>query len=113
MKKLVRLTESDIHKIVRESVKRVLREASGSLDSGYSNQFMDNDGFYKDMGDDEIRNTKAYKIAYEMLDDYAYERGDEPMDEWETCHDIMEHTRIPQNIVWFAISDWKDANNVG
>ena len=135
-KKRIRLTEQDLHRIVKESVKRVLKETSDNLvtrayqkslrrgnekhypkfrdelDRRYSNQFMDNDGFYKDMEDDEIRNTEAYKIAYRMLDDYAYERGDEPMDEWQTCHDIMEYTRIPQNIVWFAISDWKDANNV-
>ena len=64
-----------------------------------------------DMEDDEIRNTEAYKIAYKTLNDYAIERDGEPMDEWETCHDIMEYTRIPQNIVWLAISDWQAANN--
>ena len=136
MKQTIKLTESDLHRIVKESVKREMKETSNNLvtrayqkslrrgnekhypkfrdelDRRYSNQFMDNNGFYKDMEDDEIRNTEAYKIAYNILDDYAYERGDEPMNDWQTCYDIMEYTRIPQNIVWFAISDWKDANNV-
>ena len=35
MKKLVRLTENDLHKIVKESVKRVLREAVEEEDESF------------------------------------------------------------------------------
>jgi hypothetical protein len=34
MKKIVRLTESDLHRIVKESVKRILREGKYDLDTG-------------------------------------------------------------------------------
>ncbi len=136
-KNRIRLSESALHRIVKESVKRVLRETSNDLitrsyqksmqrdfdrhtpafrdelDRRYSNQYLENDGFYKDMDDDEIRNTEGYKIAYNTLEGYANERDDEyPFDEWQTFHDVMEYTRIPQNIVWLAISDWKTDNGI-
>ena len=35
MKKIIRLTESDLHRIIKESVKRILREEDfGSMDGG-------------------------------------------------------------------------------
>ena len=37
MKQLIRLTESDLHRIVKESVKKILREMDGAAMAGDSN----------------------------------------------------------------------------
>ena len=34
-KKLIRLTEGDLHRIVKESINRVLKEAAYGLDAAY------------------------------------------------------------------------------
>lgn len=41
MKKLIRLTESDIHRIVKESVNRILRENYVDLPDGYDKDWQD------------------------------------------------------------------------
>jgi hypothetical protein len=49
MKKIIRLTESDLHRIIKESVKRILREEDfGSMDGG------DIGGSVGDMGGSDI-----------------------------------------------------------
>ena len=40
MKKIIRLTESDLHKIVRESVKRIVREGDWNTGDSYED-YMD------------------------------------------------------------------------
>ena len=52
MKKIIRLTESDLHKIVRESVKRIVREGDWNTGDPYED-YMDrereeNDPNYED-----------------------------------------------------------------
>lgn len=79
-KQIVRLTESDIRRIVKESVKRVLRESIRPRRFGLRES-------------DEIRNTDNYKIADKTLDDFVYERGGEPMDEWELGLDFIKTSR--------------------
>lgn len=58
MRRKVRLTESDLHKIVRQSVKRVLREKY-ELDS----QIEEFDGFDNDLEYESIR-EQAYYFIY-------------------------------------------------
>lgn len=146
MKRRIRLTESDLNRIVNRSVKRVLRESSNSmitrafqksgypyhhkddefqsrknrqhslfgqeLDNRYKNQFYDEDGFFNDMSENEIRQTEAYKIAYETIEDYSIEGewDENGIDERETVSDVAEYTRIPDRVIWVALDDWKNDN---
>jgi hypothetical protein len=51
-KKLIRLTESDLHRIVKESVNRILREASYNINSPEYKQMYDNGNRWPDEMDD-------------------------------------------------------------
>lgn len=69
MKKIIRLTESDLHKIVKESVHRILKE--GVPDPS---DFLDQDPFY-DNYFDEDGNEYDYEgnpIDDDDFDDEAY-----------------------------------------
>jgi hypothetical protein len=69
MKKIIRLTESDLHKIVKESVQRILKE--GVPDPS---DFLDQDPFY-DNYFDEDGNEYDYEgnpIDDDDFDDEAY-----------------------------------------
>lgn len=44
MKKLLRLTESDLHEIVKESVSRIIKEMGGVYPDGQMDMFFDQDG---------------------------------------------------------------------
>ncbi len=70
MKKLIRLTESDLHRIVKESVKRVLREDTYSYNGDdYRNSIYDK--YSSEINREEIfkENIKRFKTAYKTLSD--------------------------------------------
>ena len=86
-KKLIRLTESDLHRIVKESVKRILREEdrddsiddwqniySSYYDSGLGNDEPDNMAkkFETDMAfaEDDYRRKKLRGIGNRMQDEH-------------------------------------------
>ena len=67
-KKLIRLTESDLHRIVRESVKRILKESNvGTHD--YNNLPLKDGGFdsYAYEYDDALDNAKSIEEFDEMM----------------------------------------------
>ena len=150
MKRITRLTESDLHRIVRESVKRVLNEVStdtlhnayqksqdltnklpnlsrdpkvqrkfrqkhafgNELEKRHSNEISAID---PDYGGDfhnhpELSNTKAYKMAYDYIDDFDwFVNGDIDLDWWgvhDLASDVELATQIPSSIALQAIIDY-------
>ena len=154
MKRITRLTESDLHKIVRESVKRVLNEVStdtlhnayqksqkltnklpnfsddpkvqrrfrqkhafgDELEKRHSNEIsaIDPDtaeGWGADFDEHpELRNTKAYKMAYDYIDDFDwFVNGDLNLSTWDVydlASDVELATQIPSSIASQAIVDY-------
>lgn len=144
-KNIVKLNESQLRRIVAESVKRALNEIStrtltnayqktmtgyngqndnvqrkprqhqrfeDEINARYKEQFMDDNGYFNDMHEDDIRKTEAYRIAYDTLDNYCVEGDWEQygIDEKETCADIKYYTRIPDEIIYLALRDWEQEN---
>lgn len=118
MKQRIRLTESDLHRMIKESVRQVLRESSWN-----NNQFeayMDEiavidpdvrEGWGPDFDAyPELRNTKAYKIAYKYarkMDWYVH--GDLDVDQndiRELAFDAERETSIPRDILYQAMVDY-------
>ena len=69
MKKIIRLAESDLHRIVNESVKRILREKAYDINSPEYKQMYD-DGL-ADVYDDDTAQTDKEIANYETLPDKA------------------------------------------
>lgn len=59
MKQRIRLTESDLHRIVKESVRKVLKESVGLFEV-YTNDYMKGSPVYVSVGED------FYKLPQEM-----------------------------------------------
>jgi hypothetical protein len=81
MKKIIRLTESDIHKIVKETVRRVLREGGGTheIEYGYGYTFFktpsDEDYIYDKYGEDMWRKYAKWCVQthfFPVLFGYGY-----------------------------------------
>ena len=104
MKKIVRLTESDIHRIVKESVNRILKESNdyllsvggmedtpftrnskeGSYSGKLDNVFFNTDNYY---GNNPSRAAMAMMKDKEPFDefiDYCEKRGINPYDYIDT-----------------------------
>lgn len=149
-KNRIRLTESDLHRIVKESVKRVLNEVSTdtlhnayqksqdltkklpnlSRDPKVQRKFRQKHAFGDELakrhgneisaidpqwGGDfnehpELRNTKAYKMAYDYVSDFDwFINGDIDLDMWgvqDLASDVEANTQIPSNIASQAIVDY-------
>ena len=67
MKQIIRLTESDLHKIVKESVNRIIKEWNGDRDIN-----PDDDDLW-----DEYNNNPYKETDNEKVDRYHKEREDE------------------------------------
>lgn len=154
MKRTIRLTESDLHRIVKESVKRALNEVStdtlhnayqksqkltnklpnvtrdpkvlrryrqkqafgDELEKRHRNEIsaIDPDtaeGYAADFYEHpELRNTKAYKMAYDYIDDFDwFVNGDIDLDMWgvnDLASDVESETQIPASIASQAIVDY-------
>ena len=154
MKRITRLTESDLHRIVRESVKRVLNEVStDTLHNAYQKsqdltkklpnlsdnpkvqrRFRQKHAFGDELGKrhsneisaidpdttqgygadfyehPELRNTKAYKMAYDYVSDFDwFINGDIDLDMWgvqDLASDVEANTQIPSSIASQAIVDY-------
>ena len=149
-KNRIRLTESDLHRIVKESVKRVLNEVSTdtlhnayqksqdltkklpnlSRDPKVQRRFRQKHTFGDELakrhgneisaidpqwGGDfnehpELRNTKAYKMAYDYVSDFDwFINGDIDLDMWgvqDLASDVELDTQIPSSIALQAIIDY-------
>lgn len=149
-KNRIRLTESDLHRIVKESVKRVLNEVSTdtlhnayqksqdltkklpnlSRDPKVQRKFRQKHAFGNELekrhsneisaidpqwGGDfnehpELRNTKAYKMAYDYVSDFDwFINGDIDLDMWgvqDLASDVEANTQIPSSIASQAIVDY-------
>jgi hypothetical protein len=66
MKQIIRLTESDLHKIVKESVNRIIREWNGDRD------VPNEDELWR-----EYDNNPYYETDNDKVDRYHKEREDE------------------------------------
>ena len=154
MKRITRLTESDLHRIVKESVKRVLNEVStDTLHNAYQKsqdltkkmpvlsddpkvqrRFRQKHAFGDELGKrhsneisaidpdttqgyeadfyehPELRNTKAYKMAYDYVSDFDwFINGDIDLDSWgvqDLASDVEANTQIPSSIASQAIVDY-------
>ena len=154
MKRITRLTESDLHRIVRESVKRVLNAVStDTLHNAYQKsqdltkklpnlsdnpkvqrRFRQKHAFGDELGKrhsneisaidpdttqgygadfyehPELRNTKAYKMAYDYVSDFDwFINGDIDLDMWgvqDLASDVEANTQIPSSIASQAIVDY-------
>ena len=149
-KNRIRLTESQLHKLIKESVKRVLNEVStDTLHNAYQKsqdltkklpnlsddpkvqrKFRQKHAFGNELekrhsneisaidpqwGGDfnehpELRNTKAYKMAYDYVSDFDwFVNGDIDLD-WQSAndlaYDVYSDTQIPQSIALQAIIDY-------
>jgi len=148
------VSESDLHRIIKESVSRVLNEVStdtlhnayqksrnltmgmpnlsddpkirrkfrqkhafaDELDKRHSNEIsaIDPDttqGYGADFYEHpELRNTKAYKMAYDYVSDFDwFVNGDIDLDAWslhDLALDVESDTRIPSSIAEQAIVDY-------
>lgn len=150
MKKIKRLTESDIHRIVNESVKRILNEVStdtlhnayqkskkltqtlpntsndpnirrrfgqkhrfgNELEKRHNNEISAIDPNTDFNEHPELRNTKAYKMAYDYISDFDwFINGDLNLDMWDVydlASDVEDETKIPSSIAAQAIVDYLD-----
>ena len=150
MKRTIRLAESDLRNIVKESVKRVLNEVSTdtlhnayqkskdltnklpnlSRDPKVQRRFRQKHAFGNELGKrhsneisaidtdyggdfhnhPELRNTKAYKMAYDYIDDFDwFVNGDIDLDWWgvhDLASDVEFNTQIPSSIASQAIVDY-------
>lgn len=61
MKQRIRLTESDLHKVIKESVRRVLKE---SIDSVNIDPYGTDAESYHSPSDDEIKKAEAFDKKY-------------------------------------------------
>ena len=72
MKKIIRLTENDLHRIVKESVKRILREGKYDLPGGDFDSFQ----YATDMADAEAQTPEEYDEKLKSRDRYARMGGE-------------------------------------
>ena len=96
MKKIIRITESDLHNIIKESVKKVLREGiDGYPEAGMphyamaSQNSIDNGYEYEGELHSEFKDGYIVSKYYEQLDDVLYNIEDDENDklvfpEWFT-----------------------------
>ena len=150
MKRTIRLAESDLRNIVKESVKRVLNEVSTdtlhkayqkskdltnklpnlSRDPKVQRRFRQKHAFGNELGKrhsneisaidpqwggdfnghPELRNTKAYKMAYDYVSDFDwFINGDLNLSIWDVddlASDVEFNTQIPSSIASQAIVDY-------
>ena len=65
MKRLVRLTEGDLHRIVKESVKRILKETKDTPDDVYDeDEYSDDDNDFGDGYREEFWNRFERQHGY-------------------------------------------------
>ena len=78
MKKVIRLTESDLHSIVKQSVNRILKESIDSIDNIYESVY-DLDGeYYVYTGEESVTAIIDTENQYFSIGDWSLE-GEEAM----------------------------------
>ena len=114
-KKLIRLTESDLHRIIKESVKKVIKESNetefyrkeiASIDPDTENGWGPDFESYP-----ELRNTTAYKKAYRYADEMDWYVNDDNInvdynDIENLAFDAERSTHIPKDILCQAMIDY-------
>jgi hypothetical protein len=114
MKQTIRLTESELHNIIKESVKKILKENTNLYDV-YQREIISIDPDAERFGPDfeehpELRETKAYKDAYKYADEmdwYIHGRLHvDYRDINELSFDAERETKIPRNILYQAMIDY-------
>jgi hypothetical protein len=78
MKKIIRLTESDLHRIVKESVERILRE-----------DVLGNDWREKEDNNEVMNNYEAFETQQDEKDNNWGVKGEEQFDptHWDNSSD--------------------------
>lgn len=93
-KKLIRLIESDLHRIVKESVNKILRESQFMSDEDIANQYSDMKITYFEMNPLKYHNgwKGAFELEFPNADGIDY---DETM-----VNDFMAYDRMGNQIAW-------------
>ena len=65
-KRLIRLTEGDLHKIIKESVKKILREANEPMPATKNANWLADDEYYST--DNEVPSKHSGKYSYQHYD---------------------------------------------
>lgn len=109
MKKVVRLNESDIRRMVKESVYKILKESINSID------FENSDEYYRvDIHEPNSGNDIDSEYFDNEQDAYAYAKeqcyGQELQADIYYCEDSWEEIT---NISDFAYADWNWVDCVG
>lgn len=93
-KKLIRLTESDLHRIVKKSVNKILRESQFMSDEDIANQYSDMKITYFEMNPLKYHNgwKGAFELEFPNADGIDY---DETM-----VNDFMAYDRMGNQIAW-------------
>lgn len=93
-KKLIRLTESDLRRIVKESVNKILRESQFMSDEDIANQYSDMKITYFEMNPLKYHNgwKGAFELEFPNADGIDY---DETM-----VNDFMAYDRMGNQIAW-------------
>ena len=72
MKKIIRLTESDLHRIIKESVKKIIKEANWS--NAYDDDFMGPNARLEDLYPDEYPEETDNEKVDRLYDDEREKR---------------------------------------
>lgn len=93
-KKLIRLTEGDLHRIVKESVYKILKESQFMSDEDIANQYSDMKITYFEMNPLKYHNgwRGAFELEFPNADGIDY---DETM-----VNDFMVYDRMGNQIAW-------------
>ena len=118
MKQRIRLSESSLKRMIKESVRQVLRESAWNNKQfeSYMNEIaaIDPDvteGWSPDFEQyPELRNTRAYKMAYKHANRMDwYINGDIDIDDYdlhELSSDAERDTSIPRDVLYQAMVDY-------
>lgn len=97
-KNIIRLTESELKKIISESVKRILRESVDDSNAGFTSSMISNKEF--NMPSDEMAYTSddAYARVKQIYDTRknSFEAYQRLMDEFNMTQDELESSGIAQ-----------------
>ena len=94
MKKLIRLTEGDLHRIVKESVKRVLNESEFTNDEDIASQYKDMRITYFDIK--PLTNSDGWEGTFEL----EFPNADNIDFDGTMVNDFIVYDMVGNQIAW-------------
>lgn len=129
MKKVIKLTESDLHRIVKESVTKILREDYYSMNKPYGkrklsdyssdetkalNDYDKGFGMWKKLqfsGDKNVKPTYEPAPIGNYPDEHLFPEDDQPYQYWNSLRDYEDRMPIdpsPEDKAYQTKRDWHD-----